>query len=194
MTMVCLRCGANGHLAKECSQLPACNNCGGKGHLAKNCPSTRCDRCGRPGHLARECTRGGGSVRCYECGENGHMSRECPAKEKKQNSRPVDPFVRQKHQDTAAFHQARGRLLNAANIAATQHSLQQRLPPLRSKRVAPALGQEPVDDSAKRTKHVAAAGPLRLLAVKPKASGCEGGISETEGALAALATYGSDSD
>jgi hypothetical protein len=68
-SVVCYRCQGRGHLARDCSEKPACGKCHRIGHEAKNCRAggsqrisgekPTCKKCHRVGHSERNCRAGG---------------------------------------------------------------------------------------------------------------------------------------
>lgn len=54
----CFRCGAEGHMIKECKAKKgggACHFCGKEGHLSRRCPEATCLKCGEKGHILAAC-------------------------------------------------------------------------------------------------------------------------------------------
>ena len=77
----CYRCGAPGHISREC---PQSNGGGGDDYGTEQ----ECYKCGQVGHIARSCPQqsyggyggyggGGRAQTCYSCGGYGHMARDC---------------------------------------------------------------------------------------------------------------------
>ncbi|KAJ3042132.1 hypothetical protein HK097_002111 [Rhizophlyctis rosea] len=84
----CVRCGAEDHRVKECTQerpeskIGECFKCGEKGHSFRKCPNPDekrmqigCRRCGKEGHKIGDCPE---PETCRRCGEEGHQQRDCP--------------------------------------------------------------------------------------------------------------------
>ncbi|KAJ7988617.1 hypothetical protein DPEC_G00311070 [Dallia pectoralis] len=68
-----------------------CRNCGAQGHLAADCTVIRCKNCGLD-HLTKDCTE---ERKCNLCGEEGHVFRNCPSsyanRTRYQRETPPDP-------------------------------------------------------------------------------------------------------
>ncbi|KAJ3110046.1 peroxisome biogenesis factor 10 [Physocladia obscura] len=57
-SIMCLRCGMMGHVARGCNNAQICWTCMTPGHVAKECPTNRrCFTCGDVGHGARSCKK-----------------------------------------------------------------------------------------------------------------------------------------
>lgn len=78
----CSICKKIGHLAKNCQiqrRRPVCVLCGINGHLQKECPSRPCSRCGLLAHGVTACDRPPvWHQHCQRCGMTGHLSDICP--------------------------------------------------------------------------------------------------------------------
>ncbi|KAI4340510.1 hypothetical protein MLD38_025339 [Melastoma candidum] len=65
------------------SSLGSCYNCGAEGHLAVNCTSEKrkkpCFICGSLEHGVKQCKKG---QNCFICKKDGHRSKDCPGKQK----------------------------------------------------------------------------------------------------------------
>jgi len=57
-TKRCFKCGAAGHMARDCTNPPrlrSCYLCAEFGHDGRDCPNQLCWKCQRPGHQSRDC-------------------------------------------------------------------------------------------------------------------------------------------
>ncbi|XP_033829652.1 zinc finger CCHC domain-containing protein 7-like [Periophthalmus magnuspinnatus] len=81
-SLFCPVCKKTGHLAKSCQlqkKCPVCVLCGIQGHLQKECPSRPCSKCGLLSHASRACDRlPVWNQHCQRCGLMGHLSDICP--------------------------------------------------------------------------------------------------------------------
>ena len=57
------------------NQPKTCRNCGAQDHLATNCSSVRCLNCEQPGHHSEECPE---SEMCGVCKGFNHLMNDCP--------------------------------------------------------------------------------------------------------------------
>ena len=54
----CNRCGNEGHLAVDCTEIPKCTKCREYGHETRECPEQNCDTCYSRYHIGLFCPKG----------------------------------------------------------------------------------------------------------------------------------------
>lgn len=70
-----LKFGSTVFSVRHRGQKITCNKCGAQGHISKDCEKGwPCNKCGEEGHVSRECLNG---VKCSICKSEDHMYRTC---------------------------------------------------------------------------------------------------------------------
>jgi hypothetical protein len=100
----CYKCDQEGHVARNCPNLPKCFQCGKIGHVAKDCyfnqnnsqtSQKQCDKCGKYGHTKNQCR----VPTCYGCGKIGHAKNKCPKNNQHDNQQTKKVYYSEQEEE-----------------------------------------------------------------------------------------------